>query len=117
MLNLSRTRLNTRTTRPILVNDFNPNHCQQGRDGKILRMHIDGGNFTLDSISAEFPTPSVQSAEDCFRMEKTINHLRRSRRLQSAVSLPPTESSTRTYSSISVIGTTDIEKPPPSSYF
>ena len=37
-------------------NYFYPIHCQQGADNKVLRMHIDGANFTLNRLIDEFPT-------------------------------------------------------------
>ena len=58
-------------------NDFYPILRQQGNDEKILRIQNDGENYTLNSISNEFPTLSCQSAADCFRMGKTINLFRR----------------------------------------
>ena len=58
-------------------NDFCPIHCQQGNDGKVLRLHNDGENFTLSSPSNEFPTTTIQSATDCFRLGRTINHILR----------------------------------------
>ena len=97
-------------------NDFDPIHCQQGKDQKILRLHNDCENFSLDSISTEFATSSVQLAADCFRMGRTINQFRRLCRPGSPVSLSPSESSTGTYNSISVIETDGTEEPGPSSY-
>ena len=49
-------------------NDFYPIHCQQGKDQKILRLHNDSENFSLNSISTDFATSSVQLAADCFQM-------------------------------------------------
>ena len=46
-------------------NDFYPIHCQQGKNQKILRFHNDGEVFSLNSISNDFSTYSVQSAADC----------------------------------------------------
>ena len=54
-------------------NDFYPIHCQQGNDNKVLRLHNDGENFTLNILSNEFPTTTIQSATDCFRLGRTIN--------------------------------------------
>ena len=79
-------------------------------------MQNDGENFSLSSISADFATSSVQLAADCFRMGRTINQFRRLYRPGSPVSLSPSESSTGTYSSISVIETDGIEEPGSSSY-
>ena len=97
-------------------NDFYPLHCQQGKDQKILRVHNDGANFYLNSFSTDFATSSVQLAADCFRMGRTINQSRRLCRPGSPVSLSPSESSTGTYSSISVIQTDGTEEPESSSY-
>ena len=83
--------------------DFYPIHCQQGNDQKILRLHIDGENFSLNSISTDFAFSSVQLAAECFRMGRTINQFRRFCRTGSPVSVSSSESSTGTYSSISVI--------------
>ena len=58
-------------------NDFCPIHCQQGNDNKVLRFHNDGENATLNSLSNEFPTATIQSTTDCFRLGKTINQFRR----------------------------------------
>ena len=46
--------------------DFYPIHCQQGNDNKVLRLHNDRENFTLNSHSNKFPTTTIQSATDCF---------------------------------------------------
>ena len=54
-------------------NDFYPIHCQHGNDNKVLRLHNDGGNFTLNSLSNDFPSTRIQSATDCFRQGKSIN--------------------------------------------
>ena len=97
-------------------NDFYPIHCQQGKDQKILRLHIDGKKFSLNSISSDFSTSSVQLAADCFRIGRTINQFRRLCRPGSPVSLSPSERSTGTYSSISVIETDGIEEPGSPSY-
>ena len=51
-------------------NDFYPTHCQQDKDQKILRLHIDGEIFSLNSVSTDLATSSVQFAADCFRIEK-----------------------------------------------
>ena len=79
-------------------------------------MHNDGENFSLNSISTEFSTSSVQPAADCFRMGRTINQFRRLCRPGSPVSLSSSESSSGTYSSISVIETDGTEEPDSSSY-
>ena len=44
-------------------NDFYPIHCQQSKDQKIHRFHIDGENFSLNSVSTNFATSSVQLAD------------------------------------------------------
>ena len=62
-------------------------------------MHNDGENFTLNSLSNEFPSTTIQSSTDCFRQGKTINQLRRSC-LPSTQSLSSAENSDPTYSSI-----------------
>ena len=58
-------------------NDFYPIHCQQRNHKKVLRLHSDGANFTLNSLSNEFPSSTIQSATDCFRLGRTINQFRR----------------------------------------
>ena len=40
-------------------------------------MFNDGENFTLNSLSSEFPTTTIQSTTDCFRLGRTINQFRR----------------------------------------
>ena len=97
-------------------NNLYPIHCQQGKDQKILRLHNDGKNFSLNSISINFANSSVQLAADCFRMGRTINQFRRLCQSGSPVSSSPSESSSGTYSSISVIETDGAEEPGRSSY-
>ena len=80
-------------------NDFYPIHCQQGNDNKVLRLHNDGENFKLNSLSNEFPSTTIHSATDCFRQGKTINQFRRLC-LPSTQSLSSAEGSDPTYSSI-----------------
>ena len=80
-------------------NDFYPIHCQQGSDNKVLRLHNDGENFTLNSLSNEFPTTTIQSATHCFRLGRTINQFRRLC-LPSTQSLSSVENSEPTYSLI-----------------
>ena len=70
-------------------NDFYPIHCQQAKDQKILRLHSDGENVSLNSISTDFATSSVQLAADCFQMGRTINQFRRLCQPGSPVSLSP----------------------------
>ena len=69
-------------------------------------MHNDGENFTINSLSNEFPTTTIQSATDCFRLGRTINHLRRLC-LPSTQSLNSVEDSASTYSSISSLNTNE----------
>ena len=80
---------NTKTTHTTLV---------------MTRLQNDGESYTLNSISNEFPTLSVHSAADCFRMGKTINQLRR---LCFPLSYSPIlhDTSDPTYSSISSLYT------------
>ena len=85
-------------------NDFYPIHCQQGNDNKVLRLHNDGENFTLNSLSNEIPSTTIQSATDCFRLGKTINQFRRLC-LPSTQSLSSAENSDSTYSSIDSFST------------
>ena len=96
--------------------DFYPIHCQQGKDKKILRLRNDGETFSLNTISTDFATSSVQLTADCFRMGRTFNQFRRLCRPGSPVSLSTSESSTGTYSSISVFETDGTEEPGTSSY-
>ena len=69
-------------------------------------MHNDGGNFTLNSLSNEFPSTTIQSATDCFRLGKTINHFRRLC-LPSTQSLSSAEDSDPTYSSVDSLNTNE----------
>ena len=80
-------------------NDFYPIHCQQGNDNKVLRLHNDGENFTLNSLSNKFPTAAIQSATDYSRLCRTINQFRRLC-LPSTQSLSSVEGSEPTYGSI-----------------
>ena len=109
-------KINHDDTSAETCNDFYPIHGQQGTDQKILRLHNDGENFSLNSISTDFSTSSVQSAADCFRMGRTINQFRRLCRPGSPLSLSSSESSSGTYTSISVIETDGSEETEPSSY-
>ena len=68
-------------------------------------MHNDGENFTLNSLSSEFPT-TIQSATDCFRLGRTINQFRRLY-LPSTQSLSSVENSNPTYSSINSLNTNE----------
>ena len=67
-------------------------------------MHNHGANFTLKSLSNEFPSTTIQSATDCFRLGKTIKRLRRLC-LPSTQSLSSVEVSEPTYSSINSLST------------
>ena len=87
-------------------NDFYPIHCQQGHNNKVLRLHNDGENFTLNSLSNEIPLTTIQSATDCFRLGKTINQFRRLC-LPSTQSLCSAEGSDPTYSSIESLNTNE----------
>ena len=62
-------------------------------------MHNDGENSTLNNLSNEFPSTTIHSATDCFRLGKTINQFRRLS-LPSTQSLSSAEGSDPTYSSI-----------------
>ena len=57
-------------------NDFYPILCQQGNVNKVLRLHNDGEHFTLNSLSNEFLSTTIQSATVCFRLGKTIIQFR-----------------------------------------
>ena len=107
-------KINHDNTAAETCNVFYLIHCQQGKDQKILRLHNDGEKFFLNSISTNFATSSVQLAADCFRMGRTIIQFGRLCRPGSPVSISPSESSTGTYSSISVFETVGIEEPGPS---
>ena len=80
-------------------NDFYLIHCQQGNDNKVIRLHNHGENFTLNSLSDQFPSTTIQSATDCFRLGKTINQFR-CLCLHSTLFLSSVEDSEPTYSSI-----------------
>ena len=54
-------------------NDLYPIHCQQQNDNKVLRFHNDDENFTMNSLTNEFPSTVIKSATDCFRLGRTIN--------------------------------------------
>ena len=69
-------------------------------------MHNDSENFTLNSLSNEFPITTIQSATDCFRLGRTINQFRRLC-LPSTQSLSPVEDSEPTYSSINSLNTNE----------
>ena len=88
--------------------NFYPIHCQQGNDNKVLRLHNDGENFTLNSLSSKFPTATIQSATDCFRLGRRINQFRRLC-LPSTQSLSSVGDSEPTYSSINSLNTNEDE--------
>ena len=67
-------------------------------------MQNDGENFTLNSVSNEFPSTTIHSATECFRLGKTINQFRRLC-LPSTQSLSSVEGSDTTYSSIDSLNT------------
>ena len=69
-------------------------------------MHNDGENFTLNSLSNEFPSTTIHSATDCFRLGKTINQFRRLC-LPSTQSLKSAERSNPIYSSIKSLNTNE----------
>ena len=79
-------------------------HLQQGIDNKVLRLHNFGQNFTLNSLSNEFPSTTTQSATDCFRLGRTINQFRRLC-LPLTQSLSPVEGSEPIFSSINSLNT------------
>ena len=69
-------------------------------------MHNDGENFTMISLSNEFPTTTIQSATDCFRLSRAINQFRRLC-LPSTQSLSSVENSEPTYSAIISLNTNE----------
>ena len=87
-------------------NNFYPIHSQQGADNKVLRLPNDGQNFTLNSLSNEFPTTTIQSATDCFHLGRTINQFRRPC-LPSTQSLSSVEDSEPIYGSINSLNTNE----------
>ena len=68
----------------------------------VRRLHIDGETFTLNSLSNEFLTTTIQSATDCFGLGRTINKIRRLCQ-PSTQSLSWVEDSESTYSSINLL--------------
>ena len=72
-------------------------------------MHDDGENLSLNSLSNAFLTTTIQSANNCFQMGRTVNHFPRLG-LYSTQFLRSVESSEFTYSSINSLNTNeDIE--------
>ena len=69
-------------------------------------MHYDGENFTLNSLSNEFPSTTIQSATVCLRLGRTINQFRRLC-LPSTQSLSSVEDSEPPYSSINSFNTSE----------
>ena len=86
--------------------DFYPIRCQQRNDNKVLRLNNDSESFTLISLSNDFPTTTIQSAADCFRLSRTINQFRRLC-LPSTQSLSSVEDFEPTYSSINSLNTNE----------
>ena len=86
--------------------DFYPIHCQQEKNNKVLRLHKDGENFTMNSLSNKFPTTTIQSATDCFQLGRTIHQFRRLC-LPSTVSLSSVEDSEAAFSSINSLSTNE----------
>ena len=89
-----------------ICNNFYPIHCQKANDNKVLRLHKDDENFTLNSLSNEFHSTTIQSATDCFRLGITINQFRRFC-LPSTQSLSSVEGSDPTYSSNDSLNTNE----------
>ena len=69
-------------------------------------MHKDGQNFRLNSLRNEFPSTTIQSATDRFRLGKTINQFRHLC-LPSIQSLSSPEGSDPTYSCIDSLSTNE----------
>ena len=90
---------NTMITLATLVITSNRSIANKETIKKVLRLHNAGENFTLNSLSNEFPSTTKHSATDCFRVGKTINQFRRLC-LPSTQSLSSAEGSDPTYSSI-----------------
>ena len=90
-------------------NDFYPIHGQQGNDNKVFPLHNDGEKFMLNSLSKEFPTTTIQSATDCFRLIRTINQFRRLC-LPSTQSLSSVKNSEPTCSSINSLNTNEDDE-------
>ena len=74
-------------------------------------MQNDGENFTLTSLSNEFPTTTIQSATGCFRPGRTINQFRRPL-LPSMQSLSSVEGFEPTYSSLISLNTIENDDVP-----
>ena len=69
-------------------------------------MHNGRETFTPNSLSNEFPSTTIQSATDCFRLGKTINQFRRLC-LPSAQPFGSAEGSDPTYSSFDSLNTNE----------
>ena len=69
-------------------------------------MHNYGEKFTLISLGNEFPTTIIQPATDCFRLGRTIKHIRRLC-LHSTESLNSVEDSEPLYSSTNSLNTNE----------
>ena len=79
-------------------NNFYAIHCQQGNNNKVLRLHNDGENFLLNSLSNKFSSTAIQSAINCSRLGREINPFPRLC-LPSTQSLSSREGFEPTYSS------------------
>ena len=69
-------------------------------------MHNDGENFTLNHLSNEFSSTTIQSATDCFRLGTKINQFQRLC-LPSTQTLSSVEGSEPTYSFIKSLNTNE----------
>ena len=58
-------------------NDFYLIHCQQGNKNRVLRLQSESKNLTLNRLTNNFPTTTIQFATDYLRLGKTINQFRR----------------------------------------
>ena len=90
-------------------NNFYPIQCQQRNDKKALRLHNGGDYFTLNSLSNELPTTTIQSATNCFHLGRTINQFGRLC-LPSTQSMSSVDDSEPTYSSINSLNTSKKDK-------
>ena len=72
-------------------------------------MHNGGENFTLNSLSNEFPTTTIQSATDCFALDRTIKQFR-GLCLPSTLSLSLAEDSEPTYSLINSLSANESDE-------
>ena len=102
------TESNTMTTLATLATTSAQSIDQQGNDNKVFRLHNDGENFTLNSLSNEFSLTAIQSATDCFRGATAVNQFRRLC-LSSTQSLSSVEDPQPTYSSINSLNTNEAD--------